>query len=91
FGSFFGKGPLDLTPLALTDEQKQKIQQMRSDNAGKARELMRKRRELGGQMKEILFGPDSTDAQIKAKRDELRQVQEKLEDIRLDDMLAIRS
>ncbi len=87
----FGRGPLDLTPLGLSEEQKQKIQQLRADNANKARELSRKRHYLGGQMKDVLFDPESTDAQIKAKRDELRQVQEKLEDIRLDDMLAIRS
>jgi Spy/CpxP family protein refolding chaperone len=87
----FGKGPLDLTALNLTDEQKQKIGQMHSENGAKMRDLMRKRRDLSMQMKDIMFGADVTDAQIRAKRDEVRQVQEKLEDLRLNDFLGIRS
>src|SRR5208283_3284090 len=35
----FGKGPLDLTALNLTDEQKQKIGQMHSENGAKMRDL----------------------------------------------------
>ena len=87
----FGKGPLDLTALSLTDEQKQKIAQMHADNGGKMRDLMRKRRELSVQMRDLMFDADVTEAQIRAKRDEVRQVQEKLEDLRLNDFLGIRS
>jgi Spy/CpxP family protein refolding chaperone len=87
----FGRGPLDLTPLGLTDDQKQKIAQMRAENGIKMRDLMKKRHELSGQMRDTMFGADVTEAQIKAKRDEVRQVQEKLEDLRLNDFLAIRA
>ena len=90
-GSMFGKGPLDLTALNLTDDQKQKIAQMHADNGQKMRELMRKRGELSGQMRDVMFQADSTEGQIKAKRDEVRQIQEKLEDLRLNDFLSIRS
>jgi Spy/CpxP family protein refolding chaperone len=89
--SLFGRGPLDFTPLGLTDDQKQKIAQMRTDNGTKMRDLMKKRHELSGQMRDTMFGADVTEAQIKAKRDEVRQVQEKLEDLRLNDFLAIRA
>jgi Spy/CpxP family protein refolding chaperone len=42
-------------------------------------------------MRDLMFDADVTEAQIRGKRDEVRQVQEKLEDIRLNDFLAIRS
>lgn len=87
----FGKGPLDLTALSLTDEQKQKIAQMHAENGTKMRDLMRKRRDLSTQMKDVMFDADVNEAQIRAKRDEVRQVQEKLEDLRLNDFLAIRA
>jgi Spy/CpxP family protein refolding chaperone len=87
----FGRGPLDLTPLGLTDDQKQKIAQMHTENATKMRDLLKKRHELSGQMKDTMLGADVTETQIKAKRDEVRQVQEKLEDLRLNDFLAIRA
>lgn len=90
-GGMFGKGPLDLTALNLTDEQKQKIAQMHGDNGAKMRDLMRKRRDLTTQMRDLMFDPDVNETQIRAKRDEVRQVQEKLEDLRLNDFLAIRS
>jgi Spy/CpxP family protein refolding chaperone len=87
----FGRGPLDLTPLGLTDDQKQKIAQMHTENATKMRDLLKKRHELSGQMRDTMLGADVTETQIKAKRDEVRQVQEKLEDLRLNDFLAIRA
>ena len=90
-GGVFGKGPLDLTALNLTDEQKQKIAQMHSDNGAKMRDLMRKRRDLTNQMRDLMFDPEVNETQIRAKRDEVRQVQEKLEDLRLNDFLSIRS
>jgi Spy/CpxP family protein refolding chaperone len=90
-GGVFGKGPLDLTALSLTDEQKQKIAQMHSDNGAKMRDLMRKRRDLTNQMRDLMFDADVNESQIRAKRDEVRQVQEKLEDLRLNDFLSIRS
>ncbi len=89
--SMFGRGPLDLTALGLTDDQKQKIAQMHADNGIKMRELMKKRRELMGQMRDTMFQADVSEAQIKAKRDEVRQVQERLEDLRLNDFLSIRA
>ena len=90
-GSMFGKGPLDLTALSLTDDQKQKIAQMHADNGTKMRELMKKRHEVMNQMKDVMFEADVTESQIRAKRDEARQIQEKLEDLRLNDFLAIRA
>ncbi|HEY9870842.1 MAG TPA: Spy/CpxP family protein refolding chaperone [Candidatus Obscuribacterales bacterium] len=83
-------GPLDLTPLGLSEEQKDRIRQIRSQSAVKARELRRVLKLKRAEMKDLMFDPDASDAQIKARRQELRRLQDQLEDVILSDFLALR-
>ncbi len=89
-GGLFG-GPLDLSSLNLTDEQKQTIRQLRSQNAPKARELRRAIQAKRAELRTMMFDPNATDDAIKAKRKELRAVQEQMEDMVLSDFLAMRN
>jgi hypothetical protein len=83
-------GPLDLTPLGLSEEQKDRIRQIRSQSAVKARELRRVLKLKRAEMKDLMFDPDASDGQIKARRQELRRLQDQLEDVILSDFLALR-
>ena len=83
-------GMLDFTALGLTDDQKQKIQKLRSDSAIKNREIQRKVKESSNQMRDTMFDGTSTDAQIKAKSDDLKRAHEQFADSQLDFFLAIR-
>lgn len=83
-------GPLDLTPLGLSDEQKDRIRQIRSQSAVQARELRRVLKLKRAAMKDLMFDPNASDAQIKARRQELRRLQDQLEDVILSDFLALR-
>ena len=80
---------LDLTILNLTDEQKQKIQKMRAESAIKARAIQRQLKENTNQMRDAMFDGTSTDAQIKAKSDDLKKSHEQFADSQLDNFLAI--
>lgn len=84
-------GPLDLTLLGLSEEQKGRIREIRRQSAGKARELRRVLRDRRAEMRDLLFDPSAADAQIRAKRQELRQMQDQLEEVILSDFLALRA
>lgn len=88
--SFLG-GPLNFQKLGLSDEQKNTIRDLRSKNAGKARELRTALRDGRTEMRQLLFSPDATEAQIKAKRRALRQMQDQMEEMQIDDFLSMRS
>lgn len=97
-GEFGGRGPfsggkraLDLAPLNLTEEQKSRIQQMRSRTSTRARELRRKLLSGGQELRDMMFDPSASDEMIRAKGRELRRLHEQVEDIKLDDFLSIRS
>jgi len=89
-GKLFGRAPLDLTVLKLTEDQKAKIQSMRSVNGQKARQLhsdLRTRRE---RFKEMLFDPQASNEQILSTRKEINKLQTQSEDLMLSDFLGIR-
>jgi Spy/CpxP family protein refolding chaperone len=86
-----GKRALDLTALNLTEEQKGKIQQLRSRTSTRARELRRKLMSGGQELRDMMFDPAASDETIRAKGRELRRLHEQVEDIKLDDFLSIRS
>jgi Spy/CpxP family protein refolding chaperone len=86
-----GKRALDLAPLNLTEEQKGKIQQMRSRTSTRARELRSKLLSGGQELRDMMFDPAASDDMIRAKGRELRKLHEQVEDIKLDDFLSIRS
>ncbi len=89
-GGIFGRRPLDFSSLNLSDEQKQRIQQIRGQNSGHARDLQKNLKAQLDIMKDLMFDPTATDDQIRAKRKEVRQMQDKLEEIQVNDFLAIR-
>jgi len=84
-------GPIDLTPLNLSDEQKQQIRQLRSRNGPRARELRETLRSKRTELRDLMFDPNATDAQIRAKRQEVRQMQDQLEETIMGDFLSLRS
>lgn len=83
--------PLDLSPLNLTDEQKEKIQKLRSQTAAETRDMRRRLKEGAVQMRDLMFDSSASDAQILSKRDELRRLHNNLEDSQIKDFLAIRA
>lgn len=90
-GGLFGPRPLDLTSLNLTDAQKQKIQQTREVNGAKCKELRKTVRERKSELRDLMFDPRASDEAIRSKRKELRQLQDKVEELQINDFLAIRS
>jgi len=91
-GGMFGKrAELDLSSLNLSEAQKQKIRGLRSANGAKARTMRETMMSRGMELRELMFDPNATDAQIRAKRKELGQLQTKFEDMQIGDFLQIRS
>lgn len=86
----FGPGPLDLTPLDLTAEQKQKIQEMRKQMGTKARDMHKMLREKRKEMRDLMFSPDVTESQLREKHRQLRKLQEQAENMMFQDFLSIR-
>jgi Spy/CpxP family protein refolding chaperone len=90
-GNLFGKRPLDLTSLALTPEQKQRIQAMRGQVGPKTRELRKTLNAKRAELRDMMFEASAGDDQVRAKRKEVRQLQDKVEEMQLNDFLSIRS
>ncbi|MBX9569454.1 MAG: Spy/CpxP family protein refolding chaperone [Candidatus Obscuribacterales bacterium] len=91
-GGGFGAGKqLDLTPLGLTEPQKTKIQAMRQQTKMKLRDLKKGLSEKQSNMRNLMFSPDATEAQIRGARRELRTLQDQMDETNLNDLLAIRS
>ncbi len=90
-GNMFGKRPLDLTSLGLTPEQKQRIQGMREQLGPKTRELRKTLNAKRMELRDMMFEASAGDDQVRAKRKEVRQLQDKVEEMQINDFLAIRS
>jgi Spy/CpxP family protein refolding chaperone len=89
-GGIFGRKPLDFSSLNLTDDQKQRIQQIRSSNGVHARGFSQSLKERRSEMRDLMFDPVASDDQIRSKMREVRQMQEKMDDVQINDFLAIR-
>jgi len=89
-GKFFGREPLDLTKLNLTQDQKTKIQTMRSANGQKARALHADLKQRREKFREMLFDPNASNDEILAMRREVNKLQTQAEDLMLTDFLGIR-
>lgn len=90
-GMLGGRKSLDLTPLNLSEEQKQRIRQIRTatrERAKDARQLLMQRQM---QLRDMLFSPNASEQQIRAARKQLRAAQDELDDLNLNDLLQIRS
>ena len=86
-----GRNPLNLASLNLTEEQKNKIKTMRTQSQAKAKELQQSLKSKRMEMRDMLFDPSVSIKQIKAKHAELRQTQDQVESLMIDDFLSIRS
>ncbi len=83
--------PLNLHKLGLSDRQKQIIVELRKKDAGRAHTLRQDLREKRLEMRQLMFDPGATEAQIKNKRRELRQMQDQMEEMQIEDFLSLRS
>jgi Spy/CpxP family protein refolding chaperone len=83
--------PLDLTSLNLSEEQKQRIRDIRKasrqDIKTARRNIVQKQLEL----RKLLFSADANDADVRAARKQLRAAQNRMDDLGIDDLLQIRS
>lgn len=89
--NMFGRKALDLTSLNLSPEQKQKIQDIRGQVAPKTRELRKQLNAKRLELRDMMFEANAGDDQVRAKRKEVRQLQDKVEDMQINDFLGIRS
>ncbi len=85
------RSPLDLSQLNLTDEQKARITEQRSKAKGQAKDLQAAIKVKRLEMRDMMFDPAYSPEQIRAKRAELRKVQEQAEMLMLNDFLSMRS
>jgi Spy/CpxP family protein refolding chaperone len=86
----FRTSRLDLTPLNLTTEQKDKIQSMRKESSQKSRKLRASLESKRAEMRELMFDPKATNKQILKVRDEARKLHEQADNLMVQDFLAIR-
>lgn len=84
-------GFLDLSQLNLSDEQKQKVKDMRSQNASQAHQVRQDIKTKRMELRDLMFDPTSNEAQIRMAGKQLNELQGKLEDITVNDFLNIRS
>jgi Spy/CpxP family protein refolding chaperone len=87
----FGGHALDLTPLSLSDEQKEKIKAMREQTRGRIKELRKGVNDKQNEMKALLFNPDASESQIRAARASLRKLQDQMDETNMNDLLSIRA
>lgn len=90
-GRRFMGAPINLQKLGLSEDQKQKIRAMRSKNSDRARDLRQVLKEKRTSMRDLMFDPNASEAQIRAMRRELRKMQDQMEDLQIDDFLSMRS
>jgi len=89
-GGFFGRKPLDFSTLNLSDEQKQRIQQIHAANGPHAREFQQALKDRRSQMRDLMFDASSSDEQIHTKLRDVLQMQNKAEEAQVNDFLSIR-
>ncbi len=82
---------LDFSMLNLSDEQKSKIKAIRGRNAARAKELRQSFVVKGKEFRDLIFSETATNEQVTAKRDEFKAVKDELDNLRLNDLLAIRA
>lgn len=88
---WFGRQPIRLDRLNLSEKQKQRIQAMRLGNATRAREVNKQLRSKRAHLKEMLFDPGASQAQILEQQAEYSNLRNQADEIMLNDFLGIRS
>lgn len=89
-GGPFGR-PLDLSILGLSDEQKEKITNLRKNLAPNARKIRQELKSKRDELRVLMFDPKASDLALKSKQREIHKLQEKLEDLQLDDFIQMRA
>jgi Spy/CpxP family protein refolding chaperone len=82
---------LDLTPLNLTAEQKQKFQDNRRETLKKMGELHKALKAKRDDLNNALFDPDSTETTLRDKRDEVTSLHDQIDDLRFEELITLRS
>lgn len=88
---WFGRKPIRLDKLNLTDDQKARIQKMRQVNSARARKVNLQLRSKRSRLKEMLFDPAATEKQILSQQASYNTLRKQADDIMLNDFLGIRS
>jgi Spy/CpxP family protein refolding chaperone len=87
-GDRFGR--INLIPLNLTPDQKQKLQAVRRETAKKTRELSAALKSKKDELLNATFDPDQPESAIREKRDSVRAIHEQLEDLMFGDIMTLR-
>lgn len=87
--SFFSRKPIDFSMLNLSDDQKQRIQQLHAQNGPRAKDMAKSLRARREELRDLLFSA-APDEKIRAKRKEVKMLQDKVEDMQINDFLSIR-
>ena len=88
---WFGRQPIRLDRLNLSEKQKQRIQTMRQGNATRAREVNKQLRSKRAHLKEMLFDPGASQEQILEQQAQYSTLRNQADEIMLNDFLGIRS
>jgi Spy/CpxP family protein refolding chaperone len=75
----------------LTPDQKKKIQEIRKQMGVKTRDLRKLLKEKRGEMRDAMFDPNVTDAQLREKHKEVSRLHQRVEQAMFDDFLSIRA
>ena len=90
-GASFNSRQLDLTPLSLSEEQKDRVRQMRQQTRLKVRDLHKEVLQRQSGLRKLIFDPDASEADIRSARSQLRQMQDQVDEANMNDLLAIRA
>ncbi|MDX2106014.1 MAG: periplasmic heavy metal sensor [Candidatus Melainabacteria bacterium] len=90
-GFGFGGRALDLSQLNLTEKQKSDILAMRAKHSEQAKSIQKNLRGKRMELRNMLFSPDLNRKALQEKRNELRGLQNQIDDIMIDDFLGVRS
>lgn len=90
-GFGFGGRALDLSQLNLTEKQKNDILAMRAKHSEQAKSIQKNLRGKRMELRNMLFSPDLNRKALQEKRNELRGLQNQMDDIMIDDFLGVRS
>jgi Spy/CpxP family protein refolding chaperone len=90
-GRMPGMGPLDLSVLNLSEEQKTKIRTLRESSASRGKELMQNLKQSRLQMRDMMFDPEVSEKTLRSRHAQLKKQEEELGSLMIDDFLSIRS
>ncbi len=90
FGGGGGRHGLDLNKLGLSETQREKIKAMREQTRTKSRGLRTEYQKHQMSLRNLMFSPDATEAQIRAARKQALAAQTQMEELQLNDFILIR-